>query len=79
MNTTQQKAAMQLQRALAACAKAKLTGGVFDTHFCVWPCQDKSPFEWGEQGWGDFFDGVKKLGGDTIDGHGMSLDGGAGN
>lgn len=79
MNAKQQRAATQLQRALTACSKSGLTGGVFDTTFCVWPAQNRTPFDWLEAGGNDFFDGVQKLGGDTIDGHGMSLDGGAGN
>ena len=79
MNKSQQKVSKQLQRALVACAKANLTGGVFDTHFCLWPTQERTPFEWLEHGHGDFFNSVERLGGKSLSGHGMSLDGGAGN
>ncbi len=79
MNKAQQKATMNLQSALARCGKVGLTGGVFDTQFCIWPGQDKNPFEWHGYGHGDFFDSVVQLGGENLSGHGMDLDGGAGN
>ena len=74
MNFRQRKAAMALQRALADCAEVDLTGGVYDGTFCIWPANRKSPHDFEE-----FFQGVKDLGGDTLPGHGMSLDGGVGN
>ena len=74
MNREQQSAAMSLQRALAKCAEAGLCGGVYDATFVVWPEAEKHPHEHT-----DFFDGVREAGGDFIVGHGMTLDGGAGN
>lgn len=74
MNEAQQYAAMRLQSALAECRKVGLAGGVFDASFCVWPSANGSPFEHG-----DFFEGIQSLGGEVLNGHGMWLDGGAGN
>ena len=79
MNKRQLNAVGGLIAALRECNEAELTGGIYDSSFCVWPNGAPNPHECG----GDFFiDGVEgKSGGVVINPrtHDMALDGGAGN
>jgi len=73
MNDEQVKAVKSLQRALNKCHDAGLSGGVFDTCFCVWP---KSHHPLDDSNGGDFFESVEKHGAQLSTK--MYLDGGAG-
>ncbi len=72
MNKQQQKAAKQLERALIACHKAGLKGGVYDCHFYLWP-EDATP---DPRDHGHFFDNVDAIGARIVTL--MILDGGSG-
>ena len=59
MNDTQTKAATQLKKALNACAKAGLQGGIYEGTFCVWPITARSPHEINDSGETDFYTAVE--------------------
>ena len=65
-----------LHAALRQCADAGLAGGVYDSHFCVWPHEAGPPHE----GPNDIFDNVVMSGGAVLNNsHGMRFKDGAGN
>jgi len=67
----QENAAASLKKALDRCHKAGLTGGVFDTAFCLWP------YEFDPHSGGMAFFEVVSKNGKIVDTN-MLLDGGAG-
>lgn len=73
MTDQQQRAADRLQKALDACHKAGLRGGVFDSSFYVWPV-DSNPNPYDSP---RFFEAIREAGGEWVV-TAMSLDGGAG-
>jgi hypothetical protein len=76
MNKEQLLAARQLEKALNHCGEVGLTGGVYDSIFCLWPTDKPSPHEAPE-----FFDeGVEGISdGSRLCHKKIRLDGGAGN
>ncbi len=75
MTKRQQIATERLRKALDACHKSGLKGGVYDGHFYFWPiAADPDPRD--APGFG-FFDAVRECGGDFVIST-MALDGGAG-
>jgi len=77
MNEEQKKAVASLRRALNKCAKAKLSGGVFDTSFCIWPSEFDPEKLRNDGVYHDFFSAVDNVG--EVLSCDMYLDGGAGN
>lgn len=77
MDDEQKKAVGSLRRALNKCAKAGLSGGIFDTKFCVWPSKLDPGMARSKGDYFDFFEAVDDIGQQiSCD---MHLDGGAGN
>lgn len=72
MNAKQKSALERLTKALEACHKAGLQGGVFDGSFLVWPADAKPDPREGDS----FFEDVDAIGGRARTK--MILDGGAG-
>ncbi|MEO0437903.1 MAG: hypothetical protein AAF098_13440 [Pseudomonadota bacterium] len=64
----------RIESALQAAHKAGFSGGVFDSHFCVWPSVNSGYVLAAE----DFFRAVEDSGGMLLSTD-MALDGGAGN
>lgn len=64
--------AVRIEKALAACHKAGLMGGVYDGMFCLWPEKGPHPADYDR----DFFKKVDELG--MIVHTRMVIDGGAG-
>ena len=76
MNAKQKKAVVRLGKALEACHKAGLMGGVYDGSFWAWPAASPDPRDGPDKEFGAFFLNVDAVGmkAETK----MSLDGGAG-
>jgi len=71
MSTAQINAVRQLQRAITACGKVGLMGGIYSGVVCVWP-EGHDPYT----GPGSFFEEVEKVG-ETFKPK-MKMDGGCG-
>ncbi len=75
MNSKQSKAFERLRKALDACHKSGLMGGVYDGSFYAWPVD--SPKDPRDAKGAGFFDEITEAGGDSVTTK-MNLDGGAG-